>query len=241
MLALSLAGVAGFVDAHLFLHVTNVFVANMSGNMVRVGIFAGDGQWVAAAASAVALAAFAFGVVAAIAHHDRQLRMKGRVRPDELLVVEAILTLSLPIILILFDVEFSEVADPIHVGIIAIGAFAMGMQASALRRVGDIAVATTYGTGTIVRIGEKIALSIRRAERTSDQRRSTTIAVLSAVLLSYVAAAAAASLLGSSPLLLLIAPGTLAVFVIHIRRSATFQMLFAESRRRRRERQTVDS
>lgn len=44
VLALSLAGVAGFVHAHLFLYVTNVFVANMSRNMVRVGIFAGDGQ-----------------------------------------------------------------------------------------------------------------------------------------------------------------------------------------------------
>jgi uncharacterized membrane protein YoaK (UPF0700 family) len=61
-LACSLAGVAGFVDAHLFLHVTNVFVANMSGNMVRVGIFSGSGDWSIAAGSLAAL--FAFAMVA---------------------------------------------------------------------------------------------------------------------------------------------------------------------------------
>ena len=42
---------------------------------------------------------------------------------------------------------------------------AMGLQATALRRVGQIAVATTYGTGAIVRVGEKVALAARRADR----------------------------------------------------------------------------
>ncbi len=240
VLAFSLAGVAGFIDAHLFLHVTNVFVANMSGNMVRVGIFTGSGDWSIAAGSAVALFAFAAGVVVAIAHHDRQLQQNKRVRPDDLLLVEALLTLSLPIVLIVCNVEFSNEANGIHYVVIVIGAFAMGIQASSLRRVGTIAVATTYGTGTIVRIGEKVALGLRRAERTSVGRRSATIIVLVGVLASYVGGAAAASALGSSPLLLLIPSAVLVSFAIYVRSSVGFRAAFTESRVRRSDRRTID-
>lgn len=240
VLAFSLAGVAGFIDAHLFLHVTTVFVANMSGNMVRVGIFTGSGDWSIAAGSAAALVTFGAGVVVAIAHHDHQLQQNKRVRPDELLVAEGLLTLALPILLIVFDVEFSTHAKPVHYLVIGIGAFAMGIQASALRRVGSIAVATTYGTGTVVRIGEKLALALRRAERTSVGRRSATVIVLVGVLASYVGGAAAASALGSSPLLLLIPSTVLLAFAVYVRSSDGFRAAFVESRIRRSERRASD-
>ncbi len=240
MLALSLAGVAGFIDAHLFLYVTNVFVANMSGNLVRIGIFSGSGDWSSAVASLAALVAFAAGVVVAIAHHDRRLRQDKTVRPDELLVVEALLTLSLPLILIVRDVEFSNRPGLIHYVVIGIGALAMGVQASSLRRVGSIAVATTYGTGTVVRIGEKVALALRGAERTSVGRRSSTVIVLVGVLACYVGGAAAASALGSSPLLLLIPTAILLVFVAYIRSSPGFRAAYDESRIRRSARRSPD-
>jgi uncharacterized membrane protein YoaK (UPF0700 family) len=240
VLACSLAGVAGFVDAHLFLHVTNVFVANMSGNMVRVGILSGSGDWPIAAGSVAALFAFGAGVVVAIGHHDRRLQQTKPVRPDELLAIEGLLTLSLPAILIGFDVEFSNRAGLIHYLVIGIGAFAMGIQASSLRRVGSIAVATTYGTGTIVRIGEKLALGLRRAERTSSSRRSATIVVLAGVLCCYVGGAAAASALGSSPFLLLIPAAVLLTFAAYVRSSTGFRSALAESRVRRSERRATD-
>jgi uncharacterized membrane protein YoaK (UPF0700 family) len=240
VLACSLAGVAGFVDAHLFLHVTNVFVANMSGNMVRVGILSGSGDWPIAAGSVAALFAFGAGVVVAIGHHDRRLQQTKPVRPDELLAIEGLLTLSLPAILIGFDVEFSNRAGLIHYLVIGIGAFAMGIQASSLRRVGSIAVATTYGTGTIVRIGEKLALGLRRAERTSSSRRSATIIVLVGVLCCYVGGAAAASALGSSPFLLLIPAAVLLTFAAYVRSSTGFRSALAESRVRRSERRATD-
>jgi uncharacterized membrane protein YoaK (UPF0700 family) len=240
VLACSLAGVAGFIDAHLFLHVTNVFVANMSGNMVRAGILTGSGDWALAAGSVAALFAFAAGVVVAIAHHDKQLRRDRLVRPDDLLVVEALLTLSLPIVLIVYDVEFSNQPGGVHYLVIGVGAFAMGIQASSLRRVGSIAVATTYGTGTIVRIGEKVALGLRRAERTSDGRRSATIMVLVGVLACYVGGASTASALGSSPVLLLIPSAVLMAFAAYVRWSAGFRLALAGSRIRRSGRRTTD-
>ena len=239
-LALSLAGVAGFIDAHLFLHVTNVFVANMSGNMVRVGILTGSGDWDIAAGSVASLFAFGAGVVTAIAHHDSQLRQDKLVRPDDLLVVEALLTLSLPIILMVGNVEFSNQPGAVQYLVISVGAFAMGIQASSLRRVGSIAVATTYGTGTIVRIGEKVALALRRAERHSVDRRSATILLLVGVLGCYVGGASVAAALGSSPLLLLIPSGVLLASAAYVRWSAGFRVAFAESRVRRSERRTID-
>ncbi len=240
VLACSLAGIAGFIDAHLFLYVTNVFVANMSGNMVRVGIFSGAGDWSVAAGSMAALLAFATGVVVAIAHHDQRVQRNNPVRPDELLVIEAGLVLALPITLVVCDVGFSNHADPIHYLVISIGALAMGIQASSLRRVGSIAVATTYGTDTIVRIGEKLALGLRRAERTSIDRRSATIIVLVGVLSCYGAGAAAASALGSSPLLLLIPSAVLVAFAVYVRASTGFRAAFAESRARRSNRDATN-
>ena len=239
-MAISLAAVAGFIDAHLFLHVTSVFVANMSGNMVRVGIEVGDGHWTPAVGSLAALIAFTSGVIAAIAHHDHQLRRGRRVRPDRLLIAEMLLTLALPLLVIGFDVDFSESPGWIHATVIAIGAFAMGIQASALRRVGEVAVATTYGTGTIVRIGEKAALAMRRAERVGEGRRLTTVTVLVAVLASYIGGAAIASALGSSPVLLFIPPAVLAAFAVYVHFDTHIQMAFAQSRARLRTRAPID-
>ncbi len=239
-MAISLAAVAGFVDAHLFLNVTSVFVANMSGNMVRVGIEVGEGNWTTAVGSFAALIAFTTGVIVAIAHHDHQLRHGRRVRPDRLLVVEAVLTLALPVILIVFDVQFSASPGGIHGLVIAIGALAMGIQASALRRVGEIAVATTYGTGTIVRIGEKVALALRRAERVGEGRRMTTAALLVIVLLSYIGGAAIASAAGSSATLLFIPPAVLIGFAVYVRVDERFQSALQHPRVRIRRRVPAD-
>ncbi len=240
-MAISLAAVAGFIDAHLFLHVTSIFVANMSGNMIRVGIEIGDGGWTTAAGSLAALIAFTVGVIVAITHHDHQLRRGRSVRPDRLLVVEALLALTLPVLLIWSDVDFSEPPGAVHGTVIAIGAFAMGIQASALRRVGEIAVATTYGTGTIVRIGEKAALALRRAERVGEGRRSTTVGVLVIVLAGYIGGAAVASALGSSPVLLFIPPAVLSGFAVYVHLDTGFQSEFQQSWARLRGRAPFDA
>lgn len=219
-LAAALASVAGFIDAHVYLHVTPVFVANMSGNMVHLGMFAGLEQWQEAAGSAAALAAFLAGVVCATVHHDRELRLGRTVRPDALLVVEALLVLMLPVMLIAFDIRFTADTRLVDYPVIALGAFAMGIQTAALRRVGQIAVATTYGTGTIVRIGEKVVLAARGANRVSDHRRRATVWILVAVLVSYVAGAAVAAAAGSSPWLLLIPTGVLVIAAMLARRES---------------------
>lgn len=66
-LAFRLAVVGGYVDAVGFLTLAGLFVAHMSGNTVRLGIFVGDGDRSLAAQRLVPIIVFTIGVAAGIA------------------------------------------------------------------------------------------------------------------------------------------------------------------------------
>ena len=65
--AFPLAVVAGYVDAVGFLTLAGLFVAHMSGNTVRLGVFVGDGDWSLAAQRLVPIIVFTIGVAGGIA------------------------------------------------------------------------------------------------------------------------------------------------------------------------------
>lgn len=203
-LAIALAAAAGFVDAHIYVNVTPVFVANMSGNLIHLGISVGSDDGGPAVATLIALVAFIAGVIVATSHHDHQVARQRSVRPTSLLALESALLAALTAWLIASSPSFTARPNASDLPILVLAAVAMGIQAGALRRVGEIAVATTYGTGAIVRIGEKLVLAARRAERPSGDRRSVAIAVLVVVLVGYVGGAILAARLGSSPWLLVL-------------------------------------
>ena len=205
-LAMVLAATGGFVDAFIYVRVAPVFVANMSGNLVRLGIASGGDNWAAAAASAVALAGFLSGVFISTTYLDVRLRAGRRPVPTTLLIVEAALLVVVAAIVTAADVRYSSSIHGIVYLVVVVGAVSMGMQAVGLRRVGEVAVSTTYGTGAVVRIGEKLALALRRTARPGDHRRRVTIAVLGGVLVSYVAGASLASALHSHRALLFLPP-----------------------------------
>lgn len=211
LLAVALAMVAGFVDAHIYLAVSPIFVANMSGNLVHIGMLVGDGNWWQAVGAAAAVVAFATGVIVSIVEHDRRLRRWGHLRPEVLLAVESVLLVAVAVLRSRHGVGFHPRLTGSAIPIVVVAAAAMGVQAATLRRVGDVAVSTTYGTGAIVRIGEKVALAGRRAGRSSAHRRRLTVLVLATVLVSYVAGAAVAAALGSSKWLLFLPAGVLVV------------------------------
>jgi uncharacterized membrane protein YoaK (UPF0700 family) len=218
LLAAVLAATAGFVDAYVDTRVTPVFVANMSGNLIRLGIFAGQHSGAGVASAGTALAGFLLGIVAATNHLDGHVRAGRTLTSASLLRFEATLLIALPVILLLDDHKYSAKIAGIDYVVVVIAATAMGIQAVALRRVGEVAVSTTYGTGAVVRLGEKIALAVRGAARPGDARRRVTVAVLGIVLLSYVGGAALAASIGSSAALLFIPAGvalTAAVILSH--------------------------
>ena len=77
-----LTAVAGFVDAHIFVHVTEVFVANQSGNVVLFGIFLGERRWPEVPAHILSITMFAVGVAVGTTIHDRRLAGRaGRCGP----------------------------------------------------------------------------------------------------------------------------------------------------------------
>ncbi len=204
LLAVALASTAGFVDAFIYVRVTPVFVANMSGNLVHVGVAFGGHDWRAASSAAVAICGFVLGVALATARVDVSVRRGRAPLAADLLGAETFLLLLLTTILWVEGVGYSASAGPVDFAVVVVGATAMGIQAVALRRVGSVAVSTTFGTGAVVRLGEKAALALRRTDRPGGHRRRLTIAVLGAVLVSYVAGAYVGSSVGRSPLVLLI-------------------------------------
>jgi uncharacterized membrane protein YoaK (UPF0700 family) len=119
------------------------------------------------------------------------------------LVIESVPLVALAALVRFGHVDGAASPDATSYVIVVVGSLAMGIQAVALRRVGQIAVSTTYGTGAVVRLGEKVALAVRHASRPGDARRRVTIAVLSIVLAAYVLGAALAALVGGSTVWLL--------------------------------------
>ncbi len=209
--AITLACTAGFVDAFVFQHVTPVFVANMSGNLIRLGMSAGASNSAGVEASGIALIAFLFGVAAGTIRVDHRLQHGRSHSSSSLLVLEAALLASLTMLLAATHHTYAVSLDRVSFAVITIGATAMGIQAIALRRVGSIAVSTTYGTGALVRLGEKLALGARGTSRPDEIKRRVTVVILTAVLAAYVGGAGLASALNGDRLLL-IAP-TMATIV----------------------------
>jgi uncharacterized membrane protein YoaK (UPF0700 family) len=201
--AVTLAASAGFVDAHVYLHVVPVFVANMSGNLIHLGMAVGLADARETLAACVAIAAFCVGVAAGTVHHDRRRRRGLPVGSSPLLAVESAMLVALCVVLALADVDRHVVLRLVDVPILTVAAVAMGLQTASLRAVGRVAVATTYGTGAIVRIAEKSVLAWRGAAPAGDERRRTSVVVLTSVVVAYVAGAAIAAAAGASPLLVL--------------------------------------
>ncbi len=203
----ALAAAAGFVDAFVFQRVTPVFVANMSGNLIRLGMSTGAHDGHQAVAALVALAGFAAGVTAGASHLDTHVRSDRPPNPAALLFFESALLIVLALLVQSASIGFSPSTEAADYPVILVGAAAMGLQAIALRRVGQTAISTTYGTGAVVRLSEKLALAFRKTPRPDSNRRRTSIAILATVLVSYVFGAFTAASWNSNPYLLLIPAG----------------------------------
>ena len=141
-LAAGLSGLAGFIDAVGFLGLGGFFVSFMSGNSTRMGVgFASETAAAAVAGSLVT--AFVIGVACG----SIAARVAGRWRkPAVLLLVSSALTLG--------ALLYQPGAVP---GAFLLVAFAMGAENMVFQRNGDVAFGLTYMTGTLVKIGSRLA------------------------------------------------------------------------------------
>lgn len=151
----SLSLAAGCVDAVGYLGLGQVFVANMTGNTVLLGLAIGqaDGQGVLHAGTA--LAGFILGVALGAAIVERGGPERAAWTP----AVTAALGLELVILLTFaagWLLDGSEATGiPVYL-LIALSALAMGIQSAAVRRLDVAGVSTTYVTGTLTALTTRV-------------------------------------------------------------------------------------
>ncbi|MGL6042420.1 MAG: YoaK family protein [Sandaracinobacteroides sp.] len=141
-LAAGLAALAGFVDAIGFLGMGGFFVSFMSGNSTRIGVgVASETEAVGVAAGLVL--AFVVGVTTG----SLVARIAGRWRkPAVLALVATALGLA------------GALYQPADIpGAFLLVAFAMGAENMVFQRDSDVAFGLTYMTGTLVKIGHRLA------------------------------------------------------------------------------------
>lgn len=167
-----LAGIAGYVDAICYLRLGGAFAANMTGNLVEVGLAVARGQWKLAIWCASLLVAFLLGILAA----RLVLRTQHSARLS--------LLLEAAIIVVAATGVFGIAAVPVL-------AAAMALQNEAVTH-GIVALNVGFITGDLQRIGERL---IPAAEPAEPRKRNNRVALLLTILFFYAAGAAIGALL----------------------------------------------
>lgn len=163
---LALTGAAGCLDAIGYLALGHVFTANMTGNMVLLGLHLSQEQGAAAVRSLIALFGFGGGLLIGALVVERS--------PDAAPWPKAVTrALSLEVVILaVFTIGFAltTVIREAWEGraLIALSAIAMGIQSAAARRLDVPGIATTYLTGTFTSAVTGLVAKSRRSSPTAS-------------------------------------------------------------------------
>jgi uncharacterized membrane protein YoaK (UPF0700 family) len=163
---LLLAWAAGSLDAIAYLGLDHVFTANMTGNMVLLGLTLGQGQGLAAIANVIALVAFILGLIIGaviVAKGGKPGEWDRRV--TWALFWEGIMIAVFTVVWHVTPAGEERGSAALYV-LIALSAAAMGLQSVAVRRLNIPGVSTTYVTGTMTSL---VAALIGRLRGTSPE------------------------------------------------------------------------
>jgi uncharacterized membrane protein YoaK (UPF0700 family) len=160
-IALCLTGIGGFVDAVGYIALFQIFTANMSGNSIHVGMYLGQGDLAGLERPACAVGAFFAGMVLTRIAIEIATRTRIKRIASFTLSAEAIL-------LLLFaqatpGMHLGQIANlhsPLYFALVAMLAFAMGVQTVTLTHVGPLTVYTTFVTGTLTKFAESFTEAI---------------------------------------------------------------------------------
>jgi uncharacterized membrane protein YoaK (UPF0700 family) len=166
-----LAGIAGYVDAICYLRLGGAFAANMTGNLVEVGLAAAQGQWGDALWCASLLVAFLLGILAA----RLVLRIQHSARLSLLLEAAIIVVAATGVL---------------GIAAVPVLAAAMALQNEAVTH-GIVALNVGFITGDLQRVGERL---IPAAEPAEPRKRDNRVALLLTILVFYAAGAAIGAL-----------------------------------------------
>ncbi len=205
LVSVVLAAIAGYVDAVGFGRLLGVFPANQSGNVIFLGMAIGGHGPTPGWRTATAIVCFALG--AALGYVAGR-RLGGRHRGPALLGSE--LVLLLVVVAINGPIDHDGIVRGVTgFTLVALTSAAMGMQTEAIRHVAGVAVATTYESGAVVRIGEVMSAPFRQGRAPLYAKQ---LGVLAGVVLGYLGGAAfGASTIGRWEWSLLVPCAVLAV------------------------------
>lgn len=159
--ALLLTIVGGFVDAVGYIALFQIFTANMSGNSVHVGMYLGRQQWMELLRPLCAIVFYVTGM----AMTRIAVEIAGRAG------LRRIASFTLAIEALLLAV-FAHATPAMHLGqivdqqsaayfsLVALLAFAMGIQTATLTHIGALTVYTTFVTGTLTKITESFTRAL---------------------------------------------------------------------------------
>jgi uncharacterized membrane protein YoaK (UPF0700 family) len=189
--ALLLSAVAGYVDAYVFLRVSDVFIANQSGNLIVGGISAAGGEVGDVLLPFVSVLAYVLGAAAASAAFDRPDRSGRRRLTDTVAAVIVVLTGCAVALQLAGEGRAPAPRSALVAGVVAAAAAAMGAQATAIRRAGGVSVLTTASTGAITALGVELG----RHRGSLDPAARARAGRLVALVLCYVGGAASGAAL----------------------------------------------
>jgi uncharacterized membrane protein YoaK (UPF0700 family) len=194
-LAVTLAAVADCIDAVGLLTLAGLFTAHMSGNTARLGADLGGGRWDEAAPYAVAVAIFLLGIGGGAALGE----WLGTAAPARRLPVLLLTEAALLAVLVAYGATVvahgRSTSRHSLAGFYvpaALAILAMGLQASALSRVGDQPVRTTYISGLLTNLAQQAVAWLVQGREPDAARR---VRLLAGVAVAYLCGATVGGLL----------------------------------------------
>ncbi len=150
---------AGIVDVIGYLSLGHVFTANMTGNIVLLGIAAGSSLQLTALHSIIALSGFVLGVLLAVVvggKHEKTFWPKAVTR---IFIIEVMILLLFALMTIF---PYTQGA---YFMLIILLSMAMGMQTAAARKLNVAGISTTVLTSTLANLFEDAAQRISYREK----------------------------------------------------------------------------
>jgi uncharacterized membrane protein YoaK (UPF0700 family) len=159
-LAVVLTAVAGAVDALSFTSLGRVFTANMTGNIILLGIAAGQGLGAETWRSGIAFASFAAGLLAGyqLAHPAAPIARWIRTSVRMAFALELLLVTAFVAVWV---AAAGHPAGSTLLVLICLSAVAMGIQSATATRLAVTGVSTTYVTGTLTSLMGSLAAAGR--------------------------------------------------------------------------------
>ena len=204
VLLIVLTVAAGVVDAVSFLGLGQVFISNMTGNLVLLGIAAGQGSSGHVGHLAVALGSFLVGVFVA----GRATRKSGvGVWPLRVRFALAAVFLLEAGFCVTWVITQGQPGPVLELALTAVLGLAMGTQSAAVRTLAPSGMSTTFMTGTLVDLVRSVPSSTH--EHIGKARSLAVVASLAGG-----AAGGAVLFYVARPLAPVVAPGLVAVVLV---------------------------